>query len=73
MITLFDQEKVMEIHDYHIAKAAREEGFAEGYAEGMISGIKYLMETSGLPVDKAMLALSIPDAEQSAYAKMLEQ
>ena len=65
MVTLFDQEKVMEIHDYHIAEAAK--------MDGMLSGIKYLMETSGLPVDKAMLALGIPDAEQSAYAKMLEQ
>lgn len=63
----------MEIHDYHIAKVAREEGFAEGYANGMLSGIKYLMKTSGLPVDEAMAALGIPDAEQSRYAKMLEQ
>ena len=34
MVTLFDQEKVMEIHDYHIAEAARQDGRAEGRAEG---------------------------------------
>ena len=26
MVTLFDQERVMEIHDYNVAKEAREEG-----------------------------------------------
>ena len=30
MVTLFDQEKVMEIHDYHIAKDAREAGNRQG-------------------------------------------
>ena len=26
MVTMFDQEKVMEIHDYHAAEAARKDG-----------------------------------------------
>ena len=34
MVTLFDQEKVMEIHDYHVAEAARKDGLQEGRAEG---------------------------------------
>lgn len=33
MVTLFDQEKVMEFHDYNLAKEARAEGYAEGRAE----------------------------------------
>ncbi len=28
--TLFEQEKVMEIHDYHVAEAARRDGILEG-------------------------------------------
>ena len=44
MVTLFDQEKVMEIHDYHVAEAARKDGLQEGRAEGTLSSIKNLME-----------------------------
>ena len=85
MVTLFDQEKVMEIHDYHIAEAARKDGIQRGRAEGRTEGrvegavegtlrsLQNLIKNLGLPVDKAMSALGIPDAEQSAYAKMLEQ
>ena len=29
MVTLFDQEKIMEIHDYHVAEAARKDGRTE--------------------------------------------
>ena len=60
MVTLFDQEKIMEIHDYHIAETARRDGRAEGHAEGRtegtLSSIKNLMETLGLPIDAAMNA-----------------
>ena len=38
MVTLFDQEKVMEIHDYHIAEAARRDGILKGRAEGRAEG-----------------------------------
>ncbi len=38
MVTLFDQEKVMEIHDYHIAEAARKDGILEGRIEGRAEG-----------------------------------
>ena len=77
MVTLFDQEKVMEIHDYHIAEAARKDGIQRGRTEGAVEGtlrsLQNLIKNLGLPVDKAMSALGIPDAEQPAYAKMLEQ
>lgn len=77
MVTLFDQEKVMEIHDYHVAEAARKDGLQEGRAEGALEGtlrsLQNLIKNLGLPVDKAMLALGIPDADQPRYAKMLEQ
>ena len=85
MVTLFDQEKVMEIHDYHIAEAARrdglQEGRAEGRAEGRVEGraegtllnIKSLMETLGLSIEAAMNALKIPEDERIKYTNMLEQ
>lgn len=77
MVTLFNQEKVMEIHDYHVAEAARKDGVQEGRAEGALEGtlrsLQNLIKNLGLPVDKAMSALGIPDADQPRYAKMLEQ
>ena len=38
MVTVFDQEKVMEIHDYHVAEAARRDGLQEGRAKGHAEG-----------------------------------
>jgi len=75
MVTLFDQEKVMEIHDYHIAEAARKDGIQEGRAEGQIEGtltsIKNLMETLGLSIEAAMNALKVPEDERTNYTNML--
>ena len=39
MVTLFDQEKIAEIHDYNVAKAARQEGREEGI-RAMISTLR---------------------------------
>ena len=39
MVTLFDQEKVWEIHDYNVAQAARQEGLEKGLEEGLEKGI----------------------------------
>ena len=79
MVTLFDQEKVMEIHDYHVAEAARKgglqeglaEGRAEGRTEGTLSDIKSLTETLGLSVEAAMNALKVPEDERIKYANLL--
>ena len=85
MVTLFDQEKVMEIHDYHVAEAARKDGIQRGRAEGQakgraegraevtLSSIKNLMETLGLSIEVAMNALKIPEDERAKYANMLRQ
>lgn len=73
MVTLFDQEKVMEIHDYHIAEAARKDGLQEGLAEGTLSSIRSLMETLGLSIEAAMNALKVPEDERSKYTNMLGQ
>ncbi len=72
MVTLFDQEKIMEIHDYHIAEAARKEGLQEGRAEGTLFGIKNLMETLGLSIEAAMNALKVPEDERVKYANLLK-
>ena len=45
MVTLFDQEKVMEFHDYNLAKEQRAEGRAEGRAEEKRAGIRAMVKT----------------------------
>ena len=73
MVTLFDEAKIQEIHDYNVAKDARQEGIAEGMEKGMEKGmemtlltsLKALMENLGCTAEKAMDMLSIP-AEQRA-------
>lgn len=83
MVTLFDQEKVMEIHDYHIAQAAREvglqegrikghaEGRAEGLTEGALNAIRGLMKNMGLSVEQALATVGIPEAERPRYESLL--
>ena len=77
MVTLFDQEKIMEIHDYHIAEAARREGIqkgrTEGRAEGLVDALKSLIQNSGMAAEKAMELLGIPETARSQYAEMLKQ
>lgn len=43
MVTLFDQERVTEIHDYNVAKEARQEGHQEGRQEGREEGIRAIV------------------------------
>ena len=45
MVTLFDQEKIAEIHDYNVAKAARQEGHQLGREEGREEGIRAVVGT----------------------------
>ena len=45
MVTLYDQEKVMEIHDYNTRMAGREEGRQEGREEGREEGISAMVTT----------------------------
>ena len=81
MVTLFNQQKVMEIHDYHIARAAREDGLkegrAEGHAEGMTDGalkvIRSLMKNMGLSVEQALATAGIPEAERPHFEALLQQ
>ena len=77
MVTLFDQEKIMEIHDYHIAEAARREGIqkgrTEGRAEGLVDALKSLIQNSGMAAENAMELLGIPETARSQYAEMLKQ
>lgn len=40
MVTLFNQERVTEIHEYNLAKEARQEGRQEGHQEGRQEGIE---------------------------------
>ena len=45
MVMLFDQEKIAEIHDYNVAKTAREEGREEGHQLGLEEGIRAVVST----------------------------
>ena len=47
MVTLFDQKKIMEIHDYHVAEAAREDGLQIGRIEGHIEGMLFSIKKIG--------------------------
>ena len=81
MVTLFNQQKVMEIHDYHVALAAREDGLkegrAEGHAEGMTDGalkvIRSLMKNMGLSVEQALVTAGIPESERPHFEALLQQ
>ena len=77
MVTLFDQEKIMEIHDYHVAEDARKDGLqkgrAEGITEGTLQSIQNLIKNMGLSVERAMAVLGISEVDQPKYAEMLKQ
>ena len=58
MVTLFDQEKVWEIHDYNVAKAARQEGLKQGLEKGIHSMVSMLEELSFSKEDIAQKLVS---------------
>ncbi len=73
MVTLFDQEKVMEIHDYHIAQAARKDGIQEGIMEGTLVSIRSLMKNLGMTIEQALVAVDIPEEDYSKYELLLQK
>ena len=68
MVTLFNQERVTEIHEYNLAKDARQ----EGRQEGRIETAKNLMDALNLSVEQVLTALKIPKEEHETYRKLLE-
>lgn len=61
MVTLFDQEKIAEIHDYNVAKVARQEGHQlgreEGRAEGREEGIRAVVGMlKGMSMEQKQIA-----------------
>ena len=69
MVTLFDQEKIMELHDYHVAEDARRDGLQQG----TLQSIQNLIKNMGLSVERAMTVLGVSEADQPKYAEMLKQ
>ena len=53
MVTLFNQERVTEIHEYNLAKEARQEGRQEGNEKGIRAMVLALKEFT---TDKAAVA-----------------
>lgn len=64
MVTLFNQERATEIHEYNLVKDARQ--------EGRIETAKSLMNALNLPVDQVLAALKIPKEEREIYRKLLD-
>ena len=75
MVTLFDQERVTEIHEYNLIKDARQEGHSagrqEGHTEGTVASIKNLMDSMGWSIEQVMSALKISEEERPKYRKLL--
>ena len=64
MVTLFNQERVTEIHEYNLVKDAKR--------EGRIETAKSLMDALNLSVEQVLTALKIPKEEHETYRKRLE-
>lgn len=83
MVTLFDQERLTEIHEYNLVKDARQEGHsvgrhegraegrAEGHIEGTAASIKNLMDSMGWSMEQVMSALKISEEDRPKYRKLL--
>ena len=56
-MTLFDQRRVTEIHEFNLVKDARQEGRQEGQQEGLEKGIRAMVLTlKEFSADKAAIA-----------------
>lgn len=71
MVTLFDQERVTEIHEYNLIRDARQEGHTEGHTEGTAASIKNLMDSMGWSIEQVMSALKISEEDRPKYRKLL--
>lgn len=60
MVTLFDQEKIWEIHDFNVARDAKREGREEGAEMALLSNLKALMKKLGFTAEEAMDTLGVP-------------
>lgn len=56
----------------NLSKGVREKGRAEGMTNGILSSIKNIMETMGLSIEQAMMALKVPDTERQKYIDLLK-
>lgn len=52
-------------------KAGMEAGRKEGAAQNMLESIRNLMESMGWPVEQAMSALKVPEADRPKYLERL--
>lgn len=57
MLTLFNQERITEIHEYNLMKDARQQGQQEGQQEGLEKGIRAMVLTlKEFTADRAAVA-----------------
>lgn len=77
MVTLFDHEKIMEIHDYHIAENARkdalQEGLKKGREENMVQTIQNIIKNTGWSVEQVMETAGVPEADKPKYLELLKK
>lgn len=64
-------EKGMEAGREVGMKAGMEAGRKEGAAQNMLESIRNLMESMGWPVEQAMSALKVPEADRPKYLERL--
>lgn len=67
METLFDYEKILEIHDYHVAKDAEE----KGKELTLLANLKALMKNVGCTAAQAMDMLSVPEEARAGLQVQL--
>ena len=71
MITLFDQETVLENHMASVAREAAAKADKAARADQDLTTIKSLMETTNWSAAEAMNAMKIPPEQQAIYIEQL--
>ena len=57
----------------YVWREAWKEGWKEGKEQALLSALQNLMKNMGWPVEQAMNALSVPEADRPKYAAKLAQ
>ena len=67
------EEKTMDMHLRNMMNRSKDEGRANGIAEGRAKDVMNLMESMSLDLEKAMDVLKIEEEEKPAIRKIVEE
>lgn len=73
MVTLFDQERVTEIHDYNVAKEARQEGREEGIRAMVLALKKFTADKAVIVQELVKHFELLPQAAEEKITQYWEQ